>query len=270
MMRRVLNMTGVAIAAIVMMSTPSMARTLDEIVKDGTIRIAVHPNTPPLSAIDPANNWSGFDIDIGKLLAERLGVKAEFISTQVPDRITYLVSDRVDISLGALVRTPDRMKVIDFSVPLHTENTAVLSTDKHKDKKSYMDFNDEKYTIVSCRGCSGVKFIQDNAPKAQLLLVDDTANIVRAIAQGRADAAFAVLDFYPVIMKNFPETKWHVLPTIIRTLYDPIGVKKGNDSVRHWLNAFLYDIQSQGIHNQLWEKNYGSPPIVPVVPQPYW
>lgn len=136
MMRRVLNMTGVAIAAVVMMSTPSMARTLDEIVKDGTIRIAVHPNTPPLSAIDPTNNWSGFDIDIGKLLAERLGVKAEFISTQVPDRITYLVSDRVDISLGALVRTPDRMKVIDFSVPLHTENTAVLSTDKHKDKKS--------------------------------------------------------------------------------------------------------------------------------------
>lgn len=270
-MRRLLPVLAGAFAAALLLPNVAVeARTLDDIIKSGSIKIGVHPVQPPMSVIDPAGNWSGFDIDVGNLLAERLGVKAEFVAQQVPDRVPNIISGRIDLSLGGLTRTPDRMKIIDYSFPLHTENMAVLTTDKYKDKKGYQDFNDPKFTLVGCRGCTPSKFMQDNAPNAKLELVEGTVDIVRMIAQGRADASVANLDFYSTFLKSYPDVKWYILPNIIRTAYDGIGVAKGNDTLRHWLNAWLYDIQSQGIHNQLWEKHHGMPPVVAVVPQPYW
>ena len=75
-------------------------------------------------------NWEGFDIDVGNKIAEALGVKAEFVPTETPQRVPFLVADKIDISLGALTRTAERAKLIEFTVPLHTEVMAVLTTDK--------------------------------------------------------------------------------------------------------------------------------------------
>ena len=50
--------------------------------------------------------------------------------TETPQRVPFLTADRIDISLGALTRTAERAKLIEFTVPLHTEAMAVLTTDK--------------------------------------------------------------------------------------------------------------------------------------------
>src|SRR4029078_10970713 len=109
---------------------PADARSLDDIIKAGTIRIGVNPNFPPMSSYGTTNEFEGFDIDVGNKIAAALGVKAEFVPTETPQRVPYLVSDTIDISLGALTRTSERAKVIDYTVPLHTEAMAVLTTDK--------------------------------------------------------------------------------------------------------------------------------------------
>ena len=270
MLKRLAIGTVAALAALgLVVPAAANARTLDEIIKSGVIKVGVQANQPPLSFIDTRSNWSGFDVDIANLLAEKLGVKAEFVPTDLPARVPNIVSGLIDISLGALTRTSDRMKVIDFTVPLHTENMAVLTTEKQKDKKSYMDFNDEKYTLVGCRGCTPAKFTQDNLPKAKLILVENAAEMVRSVAQGRADAVVANLEFQTEYMKNYPDVKWVILPQVIKTAYDAIGVQKGNYTLRDWLNAALWEIQSAGIHEQLWEKNFGMKAIVSVVPQYY-
>ena len=70
--------------------------------------------------------------------------------------------------------------------------------------------------------------------------------------------------------KNYPDVNWVILESIIKTSYCALGVKKGNYSLRDFLNAALYEIQSADIHNQIWEKHWGRPPLVKVVAQPYW
>jgi polar amino acid transport system substrate-binding protein len=246
------------------------ARSLDEIISSGVIKISVHPNLPPLSSMNTNQEWEGFDIDIGKLLAEKLGVEAEFVGTETPARVPNIVSGIVDISLGGLTRNSQRMKVIDFTVPLHTENMAVLLTDKVEGVESWQDLNREDITLVECRGCTPAKFVEDNLPKANMILVEGAADMVRTIAQGRADGLVANLDFYPVLLRNHPNVNWVILPDIIRTAYDAIGLEKGNAGLQSWLNQALWEIQSEGLHDQLWEKHYGMPPIVSVVPQPYF
>jgi len=127
--------TAIAIFAIAA-TMPAEARTLDEIIRAGTIRIGVNPNFPPMSSYGKTNQLEGFDIDIGNVIAEELGVKAEFVTTEAAQRVPFLVSKRIDIALGAMTRTPARAKVISYTVPLHSEAMGVITTSKVENRKS--------------------------------------------------------------------------------------------------------------------------------------
>ncbi|MDP6805703.1 MAG: transporter substrate-binding domain-containing protein [Rhodospirillales bacterium] len=96
------------------------------------------------------------------------------------------------------------------------------------------------------------------------------ADVIRAIAQGRADGTIAIIDNWLKFTPNYPDVTWRVVPKTIYLGYWGIGVKRGNDSLRRWLNIWLYDHQSKNRHNVLWEKWFGSPPAFPVVPTPYF
>ena len=115
-----------ALAGIALAAPAADAKTLDEILSDGTIRVGINPNFPNMSTRGDDGEWEGFDIDVGNAIAEALGVEVEWVPTETAQRVPFLVSDRIDISLGALTRNAERAKLIDYTVPLHTEVLAVL------------------------------------------------------------------------------------------------------------------------------------------------
>ncbi|MEO1104183.1 MAG: transporter substrate-binding domain-containing protein, partial [Pseudomonadota bacterium] len=87
------------------------ARSLDDIISSGTIRIGINPNFPNMSTRNQEGEWEGFDIEIGKKIAEGIGVEVEWVPTETPQRVPFLVADRIDLSLGALTRNADRAKL---------------------------------------------------------------------------------------------------------------------------------------------------------------
>ncbi|TDV33607.1 amino acid ABC transporter substrate-binding protein (PAAT family) [Paraburkholderia caballeronis] len=256
----VLGLTGAQLA---------QARPLDQIIKSGTIRIGVNPNFPPMSSYNAQNQLAGFDIDVGNKIASTLNVKVEFVPTESAQRVPFLVSDRIDISLGALTRSTDRAQLIDFTVPLHTETMAVLTTDKIKATK-WTDLNTPSVTLVDMRGNWSVDYVKDKLPKAKMLLVDSIADTVRAVAQGRGDAIVENIDFFMNFTKNYSNVKWRTLSDPIFVNYDCIGVAKGNESVRDYLNVVLFDLHSSGFVNDTWKAAYGAPMLKPIVPNPYF
>ena len=262
-------MIGALALAVVAGVSVAEARSLDDVIKSGTIRIGVNPNQPPSSSIGSKNVFEGFDIDIGDRIAAQLGVKAEYVPTESAQRVPFLVADRIDICLGELTRNPDREKLIDYSVPLHTESMAVLTTDK-VDIKTWKDLNDPKFTIVNQRGNNSVDFLAKQLPNVKVQLVETTADVVRTLAQGRADALVENIDFYMGSTKNYPDVKWRILPDVIMVAYDGIGVQKGNESMRSYLNELLYELHTSNFVNETWEKWYGAPMTVKIVPNPYF
>lgn len=269
MLGKLLSLASVAAVGLALTFAPAQARSLDQIIKSGTIKIGVNPNFPPMSSYGKTNQLEGFDIDVGNKIATALGVKAEFVPTETAQRVPFLVADQIDISLGALTRSSERAKLIDFTVPLHTESMGVLTTDKVKAKK-WTDLNSDKITLVNMRGNWSVDFLKEKLPKAKVLLVEGNADTVRALAQGRADALVENIDFFLAFTKNYPNVKWRVLNDVIFTNYDCIGVAKGNEGLRNFLNVLLYELHSSGYVNDTWVKWYGQPMQVPVVPNPYF
>ncbi len=250
-------------------TAPAEARTLDEIIKDGTIRIGVNPNFPPMSSFGMTNQLEGFDIDIGNTIAEALGINVDFVTTESAQRVPFLISNRIDIALGAMTRTPNRAKLIGYTVPLHSEAMGVITTDK-LDISTWQDLNREDVTLVNMRGNLSVDILKDKLPKPKILLVDGNADTIRAIAQGRADALVENVDFFLQFTTNYRNVKWRVLDNPIFVAYCGIGVGKSNKELRDFLNILLYDLHSSGAINETWQKWFGAPMAIPIKPNPFF
>lgn len=260
---------ALALALVLAGAAPALARGLDEIVSSGVIRIGINPNSPPMSSYGKGNRLEGFDVDVGTAIAKAMNVRAEFVPTEVPQRIPFLTSGRTDIMLGALTRNPARALLVDFTVPLHTESMSMLTTDK-LNLASWTELNDERYTYVTIRSTWTVDFLKEKLPRAKVLLVDSNADAVRALAQGRADAMVDLLDFYMAFTKNYPNVRWRRSEDTVYTAYCAIGVPKGNASLVNFLNVQLYAMHSGGEIDKLWETWFGAPMGVKVPAQPFF
>ena len=245
------------------------ARTLDEIIKAGVIRIGVNPNFPPNSSYNDKNELEGFDIDVGNKIAEALKLQVEWVPTETPQRVPFLVSDKIDLSLGALTRSSERAKLITYTVPLHTEVMAVLTTDK-AGITNWKQLDDPKFTLANMRGNWSVDYLKGELPNAKVELVDTIADTVRLVGQGRADAIVENIDFFMKFTNNYPDVKWVVLPDPIDVGYCAIGLQQGNYPLRDTLNIILYGLHSSNYVNETWEKWYGAPMLVKIVPSPYF
>lgn len=266
-------MTNPIIAAVaslglaVTISGTADAKSLDDILSDGTIRIGINPNFPNMSTRDDAGEWEGFDIEIGGMIAEALGVEVEWVPTETAQRVPFLVSDRIDVALGALTRNAERAKLIDFTVPVHTEVLAVLATDA-VEGDTWEALNRDDVTLANMRGNWTVGWAEENMPNVQVELSDSIADTVRLVAQGRADAIVENIDFFMGFTENYPDVNWRVLDDPIFTAYCAAGVSQGNDQLTEVLNIILHDLHSSGAVLETWEASYGAPMLreVPVTP----
>lgn len=246
------------------------AKTMDDVIKDGVLRIGIHPNSPPFSSRDSSGNYVGFDVDVGNKLAEELKLaKVEFVPTETAQRVPFLVADTIDISLGGLTRNSERAKLIEYSFPLHTEVMGVLTTDQVAISK-WSELNDEKYTLVDVRSAWTIDWAKENLPKAKMEVVDSSADAVRAIAQGRASALVEMLDFFTAFTANHTDIKWKILDDKIDVGWDAIGIQKGNYALRDVINIALFKLHSSGWVDGAWKTAFNSDMLMKVPAQPYF
>jgi polar amino acid transport system substrate-binding protein len=168
--RRALGALSPVMAAGFLVSSAS-AKVLDDIITAGVLRIGINPNSPPFSQRSASGDFEGFDITIGAKIAEELKLKPEWVPTETAQRVPFLVADTIDISLGGLTRNSERAKVIEYTVPLHTEVMGVLTTDKNPVGK-WQELNDEKFTLVDVRSAWTIDWAKENLPKAKMEIVD--------------------------------------------------------------------------------------------------
>jgi polar amino acid transport system substrate-binding protein len=270
MRARVLGaMLAAVLGAVAPGANPAAAHSFDEVLSAKKIVVGVNPTLPPLGLFDDQNKITGFDVDIATKLAAMLGVDLVVQQVGSADRVPFLVSGKIDLAMGGLTRTPDRAKVVDFTVPLTTETLTVLTT-QAKPFASWHDLNDAKVTLVQVRGTTPLDFIKANIPNAKLLLLDNYPDAVRALAQGRGDAMIDVVDYMGQFMKTY-SVSWKILKEPIGSVdYDAIGVSKGNDGLRRWLNVALFSLEESGFVAATYKKWFGIDMVFPVPTTPYF
>ncbi|WP_374620446.1 transporter substrate-binding domain-containing protein [Pandoraea sp.] len=110
-------MLGVSTVAAFAVAMPRAAHAdgLDDVLKRGTLRVAVPQDFPPFGSIGADMKPVGYDIDTAALLAKGLGVKLELVPVTSANRIPYLTTNKADLVISSLGKSAEREKVIDFS-----------------------------------------------------------------------------------------------------------------------------------------------------------
>ena len=125
-MRRLrLAWTVVAISAALL--TPAAADRLDEVKTRGKLIVGVSDTTPPFSFKKPGESINlGYDIDMVRAVAKRLGVAVETVSLSSAERIPMLQQGKLDLVATSMTRTPARLRDVDFSVIYFVTPHAVI------------------------------------------------------------------------------------------------------------------------------------------------
>ena len=244
----------------------ALAKPLAEVLSTKKLRAGINPTLPPFGVFNAQNQIDGFDADIAREIARQMKIDLEIVQVGSPDRIPFLQSDRIDIVLGAMTRTVERALVIDYTSPLHTQSVIVLTKESGTSTpiNKPADLDNPQVRLVQVRGTVGVPWIQANAPKAQVILLDNYPDTFRALQQGRADAMVDVLESVVVPMKNFAGVKWKVLDQVLASTWVGIGVQKGNATLKDALNVVLFEMHRSGFVGKTWEKWFGVPMKTPV------
>ncbi|CAA0087233.1 ABC transporter glutamine-binding protein GlnH [Starkeya nomas] len=114
--RTLLALAAGALLAATQAPLPAAADALAAIEANKVIRIAVPQDFPPFGTVGADMAPKGYDVDVAKLIADKLGVKLELVPVTSANRIPYLQTNKVDLVISSLGKNPEREKVIDFSV----------------------------------------------------------------------------------------------------------------------------------------------------------
>lgn len=181
----------------------------------------------------------------------------------------FITSGRIDLVMGGMTRTPDRAKLIDFSLPIMTELLGALSVEG-KPFKTLADLNKPTVTLAEVRGTTPIPWIAANLPQAKVILLDNHPDVLRAVAQGRADAVVDDLASLGQIAKTV-DAKWMPLEGHAKEVdWDCIGVARADQSLKEWLNIAIYSLEQSEFVQQAYKKWYGFDMSAPIPFSPYF
>ena len=252
-----------SVLAVFALALPALAAAdqLADIKKAGVLRIAVIDQNPPFGQIDQTTKETvGYDVDFGKAIADKLGVKLQIVGTNPANRIPLLQSGKVDLIVADLTNTAERAQVVDFSVSYFVSGQQFLVPASGSDKLA--DYSAKR--IGAVKGTTGENQVKTLFPKARVISYDDLPLGVAALRAGTVDAFTqdgSVL--VPALAAAPDKAKYKILPDFVSKELIGIGVKKGEKGVLDLVNSTLVSLEKDGSAAKYYDHWFGSGAAVP-------
>ncbi len=128
-------------AALALATAPAMAgETLDRVMSTKTLTMSSDPEYPPQSFLNNNNQMDGFDVDVGKEIAKRLGVELKIVTPAWEVITAGGWAGRWDISVGSMTPTAKRAEVLDFpAIYYYTPASFAVHSDSNVTEISQLD-----------------------------------------------------------------------------------------------------------------------------------
>jgi len=160
--------------------------TMGEIQDRGEIKIGVKFDVPPFGFRNPQNDEvEGFDVDMGRIIAEELGVEPNFVEAISDNRIPFLERGTVDVILSTMTINQERDQEIDFSEPYYIARGRIL-VPGDSDIAGLEDLAGN--SVCTALGSTYEETLSEDAPDAELRLVDTYSECLELLQNGAVDA----------------------------------------------------------------------------------
>ena len=243
---------------------------LAEVRQRGTLRISTDANYKPQSFKNADGSWEGFDIDVGREIAERLGVEPEFLDISFDVITAGSWNGRWDVNIGSMTVTPERKEVLLFTDPyyytpaafaVHTDNQAAAIADLQGravgvgSATTYQDYLQGNLTLEG-------EEIAQPAPEVEVKVYQTDQLALQDLALGDGTRLDAVLSALPTIQdaidsdqpfKVLGEPVYYEQLAVALDRQSPLD----SQSLRDEINKIVNEMHEDGTLTELSNKYYG-------------
>ena len=254
----VLSMTGCSSkdTAASTASTASSAtlNKLDSIQKSGKLVVALEGAWQPWSYHDASDTLVGYDVEVSRAIAEKLGVEPEYVESDWDSLFAGLDAGRYDIVCNGVEVTDERAKTYDFTEPYGYIHTALAV---RKDNDEITSFEDLKgKTTANSLASTYMELAESYGATVQG--IDTLEETIQLLTAGRIDATLnADVSFYDYLNVH-PDADFKLVAQTAEASHVAIPVLKSEDTAYlDALNTAIEELRADGTLKTLSEKYFG-------------
>lgn len=240
-------------ASVMIFASPAVADKWADVMSKGVIRIGIPADLPPFGYQNANREPEGFDIDLANMVAKSLGVKLELVPLTGANRIPYILTDKVDMTVSLMGLTPERAKQVWFSAPYASTSLAVFGP-KNLPVRSAADL--KNYRVAAAKGNTEETALTAMNPQANIMRMENDAAAAAAYLSGQAQL-FACSSFVAVELAKKNSNKEFDLKFVIRPSPGHMAVKMGEQNMLQWMNSFIFFNKINGELDKLHHKWLG-------------
>lgn len=245
------------LATAIQLSVAHAAWAQDDLAKiksAGVFKVGTEGTFPPFTYHNKSGDLVGFDVDISREIAKRLGVKAEFVEGKWDGLVAGLDANRYDAVVNQVSITPERQAKYDFSVAYITPKAVLIVNENNNDIHDFADLKGKKsaHTLTS----NYAQVARENG--AEVVGTDGFDQSIALVSQGRADATInsnlSFLDF----KKHKPDAPVKIVAERADAEQEAVLIRKGNPELREAINQAIAQIKSDGTYQRISNEYFGA------------
>jgi cystine transport system substrate-binding protein len=228
---------------------------LAQIVERGTLLIGTEGTYSPYSFHDETGELVGYDVEIARAVAEKLGVEAEFVETNWDAIIAGLDAERYDVVMNQVSITEERLKKYDFSAPYTVSSAVLILAVENNELTSFEDLNGKKVasSLTSNYGTLAEGY------GAEIVSTDGSfSKAIELVSTGRADATINDEASFYDYLKQQPDAAVKLVDTLDEASENAVLIRKGNDTFVAAVNKALEELSVDGTLKEISEKYFGA------------
>lgn len=237
-------------------SSEASGDQLERIQQAGEIVIATEGTWSPWTFHDENDELVGYDVEVGKLIAEKLGVEPVFIEGEWDGLFAGLDAERYDVVINGVEVTEERAEAYDFSEPYAYIRTAIIVRGDNTDINSFEDLDGK--TTANTLASTYATLAESYGATATG--VDDLNQTIELLLAGRVDATLNAEVTYYDYMNQHPDANLKIAALTDEASLVCIPTRKGDDSasLREAINQAIDELRESGQLSELSEKYFGS------------